>query len=563
MAPDYFYDKKGKFIMICNKCGAQCDENQAFCLKCGNPIQLTADFNLIEKELASNIDELLNEIESNGESLPEEADELKTIDVPLEEINMGLKVMDINRGQSKREDDLFEDEEEDITPVLVPGTRREGAGKPSGRTANGNKKNNKTKKSNKKLYAIIGVVAVAIIALVVTLVLVLGGDDDEDTTKKGFGDYYSTAETSYGSGDMDKALEMAYEALAVVQNDSDEIKVRKLINNIYNQQNFAGATYLDNIEKLIALGDSSEDYYGVMVAKYIEDKNTEMLVNIMTKIDEEKAKEYFGENFVEIPAASEESGEFKNFVTIALSAAEGCKIYYAINDDVTKNATEYVSEIEFSKTGEYIVSAYAVNELGIPSFVAEYTYNIIEGEAAGPAVTPEAGTYTKPTEITVEVPEGGKAYYTYTEDGEQPNESSTEYTEPVEMLRGANKFMVVVVDKFGNISEATTVQYNLKLDRTESITSGQEKVWAHFYNNGKIDPDGNLADGSVLEVSYEDAVVIDNAEYYVYTAVATLTVEDSVTTTGITYVAVNTYDGTVIEGLTQVGGEYILPEIPE
>ena len=38
--------------MKCSKCGAECNENLAFCLECGNPLQLMADFNLIEKELA-------------------------------------------------------------------------------------------------------------------------------------------------------------------------------------------------------------------------------------------------------------------------------------------------------------------------------------------------------------------------------------------------------------------------------------------------------------------------------------------------------------------------------
>ena len=39
--------------MKCSKCGAQCNDNLAFCLECGNPLQLMADFNLIEKELAN------------------------------------------------------------------------------------------------------------------------------------------------------------------------------------------------------------------------------------------------------------------------------------------------------------------------------------------------------------------------------------------------------------------------------------------------------------------------------------------------------------------------------
>lgn len=549
--------------MICNKCGAKCDDNQAFCLKCGSPIQLTADFNLIEKELASNIDELLNEIETNDEEILEDADELKTIDVPLEEINMGLKIMDIKRDSSKSEMDFLGDddeEEEDVTPIYASNARKD-----SGDSSN-YKKNNKAlnnsgkskRKSNKKLYAIVGGIAAAVVVLVIVLVLFLG-DGEDTTSNNSFGDYYATAESSYNSGDMDKALEVAYEALAVADNETDEIKVRKLIYDIYNQQNFSGSIYWQNIERLVELGDSSVDYYAVMAEKYVQEQNTEMLINIMSKIDENTAKEYFGKKFVEKPVASDESGEFKNFATISLSADSGCKIYYTVDEDITKKATEYVGEIELSQIGEHVVYAYAVSELGIPSFVAEYKYTVIEGEAEGPTVTPEGGTYTEPTDISVQVPEGSKAYYTYTKNGEKPSTSSTEYTEPVEMLRGINKFMVILVDKFGNTSEVTTVQYNLKLDRTESWTSGKEKVWAYYYNNGKIDPDGNLVDGSVLEINYEDAVVIGNDEYYIYTAVGTLTEGENVTTTGITYVAVNTYDGTVIEGLTQAGDEYILP----
>ncbi len=544
--------------MICNKCGAQCDDNQAFCLKCGSPIQLTADFNLIEKELASNIDELLNEIETtDNEEILEEADVLKTIDVPLEEINMGLKVVDINRGQqqSQKEEDIFDDEE-DVTPVYVPKTK-------TAKVANG-KKTSKQKKSNKKLYGIIGGAVAAVAIIVVALVLILGGDDDSAATQKGFKDYYATAESSYNSGDMDKSLEMAYEALAVVKSDSDEIKVRKLINDIYNHQNFSGATYLDNIERLMELGDTSQDYYGAIIEKYIKEQNTQMLIELMTKLDEEKVKEYFGENYVDMPTSSEESGQFKNYVSISLTTKDVCKIYYAVNDDISKKATEYTgAEIELNELGEQIVTAYAVNEQGIPSYIAKYTYTLIEGEAEGPVVTPDSGTYTEPTQITIEVPEGSKAYYTYTKDGEKPSEASTEYTEPIDMLRGVNEFSAIIVDKFGNVSEVTTKQYNLKLDRTETITSGQEKVWAYYYNNGKIDPNGNLADGSILEINYEDAVEIDNNEYYIYAAVATLAQGESVTTTGITYVAVDTYTGDVIEGLTQAGDEYILPEIPD
>ena len=49
--------------MKCSRCGEECKENQAFCLKCGTPIQVVPDFNLIESELASNVGELMDKDE--------------------------------------------------------------------------------------------------------------------------------------------------------------------------------------------------------------------------------------------------------------------------------------------------------------------------------------------------------------------------------------------------------------------------------------------------------------------------------------------------------------------
>ena len=47
--------------MKCSKCGEECRENQAFCLRCGTPIQVVPDFNLIEAELANSVGKLMKE----------------------------------------------------------------------------------------------------------------------------------------------------------------------------------------------------------------------------------------------------------------------------------------------------------------------------------------------------------------------------------------------------------------------------------------------------------------------------------------------------------------------
>ena len=94
--------------MKCSKCGAECIENLAFCFDCGNPLQLMAEFNLIEKELANSIGEFMDEIEHEEIETFEEEDDMKTIDVPLDEINMELKIVDINRSVSKSQNAIIE-----------------------------------------------------------------------------------------------------------------------------------------------------------------------------------------------------------------------------------------------------------------------------------------------------------------------------------------------------------------------------------------------------------------------------------------------------------------------
>ena len=86
--------------MKCSKCGEEVQNNQGFCLKCGNPVQVDPDFNTIESELANSILTLLEDTEedmsetSNVEEV-DDAEPMKTVDIPYDEINMELKLVNI------------------------------------------------------------------------------------------------------------------------------------------------------------------------------------------------------------------------------------------------------------------------------------------------------------------------------------------------------------------------------------------------------------------------------------------------------------------------------------
>ena len=173
----------------------------------------------------------------------------------------------------------------------------------------------------------------------------------------------------------------------------------------------------------------------------------------------------------------ENCGEYKNVINIEISAVKDATIYYAVaKENEELKYEEYKRPVEIRDLGSVTLVTYAVTAEGNVSYKASCTYNIVEGQNEGPAVTPEAGTYKEPTKITVSVPDGAKAYYTY--DGSKPDKNSTEYTEPVDMLKGVHTFKVVVIDKYGNSSEVTSVQYNLKLSRNETVATAKEKITA-------------------------------------------------------------------------------------
>ena len=65
-------------------------------------------------------------------------------------------------------------------------------------------------------------------------------------------------------------------------------------------------------------------------------------------------------------------------------------------------------------------------------------------------MSPDGGTFTDKTMISIQVPSGAKAYYTW--DGTDPTENGTQYTEPFPVIPGSSILSVVIIDSKGNVS---------------------------------------------------------------------------------------------------------------
>lgn len=529
--------------MKCNKCGEECKENQAFCLKCGNPIQVVPDFNLIEAELASNIGELMDEIDH--EEKPGE--DIDDIDIKEVQINdMELKLVDISRhsqdngadGRTKIIGDISHmirdeiPEEQEISGQSSDSIDRE--------SQNDNKK---PIKNSKKKIAIISAVVVLVLALAVGIFIIVAKSVERTATS--YEEYYNMAAGAYEKLNTDSALENAELALSKASNNSEKLKARELIYNIHVLSGEKGQDYCDNLEGIIELGTQNAEYYSALAKYYDENEKYTNLTELIRGVDDEIILSSLEEYIVKEPSADFQSGDYTSYMAVTLTADEGYTIYYTTDSRNPSNYGEKYSEpIQITKEGESIIKAIAVNEKGVESKIVTFTYNITLSGSNAPVITPSGGAYSEYTKIKVEVPEGGKAYYTW--DGTDPTEQSQEYTQEIDMKRGINILKVIVIDKYGIASDIAQQSYNLQIPRVLSLNDAVKLIEEEA---GK-----SLEEGDSASVSYDNTVVIDNDEYYIiYAAVS----DSEGNEKSMTIYAVNTYDKSIKKAIDE-NGQYVI-----
>ncbi len=511
--------------MKCNKCGEENKENQAFCLKCGNPIQVVPDINLIEAELASNIGELMDKIDYEGNT------DNFTKEIPIDE--MELKLVDISRNAT-------EENMEDKTKVI--GNFKEFVNEKSNQEDTNEEiekddeivtpetKNNK--KNKKKTAIIIGVICALLVAVVLAFVLIATTVEHSSTS---FDEYYDNALSKYEEMDTEGALKDAKNALDKASNDKEKIKIRALIYDI------------NMLAAIIELGTKDAKYYKALAKYYDDNEKYNDLTNLLLPIEDDIIISELKDYYVNEPKADFESGEYSSYMAVSLSADEGCKIRYTDDSrNPSSYGVDYNGAIQITKEGETVIKAVVINEKGVESKIITLTYNIKLSGSNTPKVTPKGGAYVEHTKIKIEVPEGGKAYFTW--DGTAPTEESEEYKEEIDMLRGINVLKVIVIDKYDIKSDVAQESYNLQIPREITLNDAVELV--------QQKAEEGLAEGETANASYETTDIIENNEYYIIIA----TIKDNKgKQKSITIYAVNTLDKSV-NIATDADGSYVIEE---
>lgn len=558
--------------MKCSRCGEECKENQAFCLKCGTPIQVVPDFNLIEAELASNVGELMDKDDQYNTSEMDYLDDEHYDDyMPAHEVGADLELVDIERFSDTLSMKGFEVDstsfDETEKKAKIP-----------------EKKQNRDNKeieiqTEKKVFKIKAIVfSILATVLILGAVLVLRVFNNKNSSSNNFVDLYNEGYDYYTNKDYEKALEILVRAKNLASNDKEKIKVNKAILASYESIGDNDDNMIRILRELIRLEPSEYEHYEELISIYDSNGMKEEISGLIDSVTDVSVKSKLSEYSVAMPKFSDESGNYDNYISLKLTTSGSNKIYYTLDGKTpTTNSTLYTKEIQLDKSGKFTVKAIAVNENGIASKVAENEYVITPSAIEGPAIIPDGGQYYTATDIIINVPSDMKCYYTYGKEAVIPTTTDTEYTEPVKMLRGKNIFSAIYVSKDGVVSDVSQNVYQLTinsiLNYDDAITILTNYIESSgiaarvMHETGYISETGEpetaeeyvKPDGLIMTFAYNCVALIDNDEYYI---IDVREIDASGSTVSIVRYGVDTVKGTLkmVERDTEREGQFKLYE---
>lgn len=301
------------------------------------------------------------------------------------------------------------------------------------------KKKEALEKKERQKRILIGSSVAAVLGILLLVFLVKSSIDSRHASSYDY--QVEKAEEALLSGDTELAAEYYERALSLSPEDID---VRLRLAKIYMAQREYDAAMILYLEVTELDGDNA-DAYKNLISIYESEGRTEEIVALGEGVTNAEILALFADYMVLPPVFSYESGTYESYIKVELSAEEDCEIYYTTDGtDPVTDGSLYTDPISLNRIKDYEILAVCVNEKGIYSEVAAAYYTIDIPAPDMPVVTPDGGNYTEETLVTVEVPDGCTAYYTW--DGTDPNITSAVYTEPFAIPEGNHVLSVLLID---------------------------------------------------------------------------------------------------------------------
>ena len=375
--------------MKCIYCGKELAEGELFCPACGKAVQIVPDYNVYDDDY--------------------------------------LKEVLAQENQKK---------------PATTGTGKKTASVTSTAQPSGKGKDPKQKK--KQMMIIGGVIAVICVLI---LVLVLVGTGIQKKHANSFDYQVSLAEEAYKKGNTDDAITYYENALSL---DKNNIEVRLILAGIYEEQkNYDAALVL--YQEVIKIDSANRDACKGLIAIYEKQKNYDAIIELSDAVDASLA-DLFTDYQVQTPKFSIETGVYDGAQTLVLSSDAGDSVFYTTDgSDPMEKGLMYTNPIPLDENNHtYVIKAVCMNDKNLYSDVVTNQYQIKIPAPDIPIVTPDGGDFGVETTVSVTVPDGCSAYYTW--DGSTPTSASSRYAGPLTIPEGNNVLSVIIIDNTTHLS---------------------------------------------------------------------------------------------------------------
>ncbi|MGN0341588.1 MAG: tetratricopeptide repeat protein [Roseburia sp.] len=305
------------------------------------------------------------------------------------------------------------------------------------------------KKKNKKPWILTGIFAVVLVLAAIVVFVVV-----RTKQSNSFSYQFDKAVAYADQRNYTKAIQYFEKALDLEPDNTDALY--ELAKIYYTRENYQAAEA--PLLQIIMNDSSNKEAYQLLIELYEKQKRYDDIVSLYQSATDEAVKELFSAYILSEPVFDPQGGEYEDTLEIHISAGNGTTIYYTMDgSDPIENGVPYTNSISLEDEGSYTISAVACDERGIFSEVEKEKYVIKFTAPDMATVTPSAGTYTEAVSVTVHVPDGAKAYYTW--DGTNPTTASDQYTEPLELPEGNNILSILVVSEQGISSPVARYNY--------------------------------------------------------------------------------------------------------
>ena len=307
-------------------------------------------------------------------------------------------------------------------------------------------------KLRRKKMLIGGAVAAALLVAVLTSFFLY-----QETEKRRAGSYdyqFGKAQEYLEEGDYNRAAACYRQALILRAQDP---AAAKGLAGIYMEQE-EDEEAKQTLEELVKAGQEDTESLQMLIELYDRNGEYDKISELCDAVNGREMPLLFGDYLVDLPEFGTAPGTYGQELAVSIMAGEDCDILYTTDgENPALHGKLYENEIRLEDEGTTVFFAVARNRMGICSEIARASYTIRFEKLDMPSVLPSGGTYYDAQQITVSVPEGCSAYYTW--DGSDPTEHSAKYTGPLAMLPGNQVLSVVSVDESGAKSEVYRVNY--------------------------------------------------------------------------------------------------------